>query len=717
MVKSQVPVRYHSCAEECGAIERRIEVPVTPDDHELVRIWRESGDAELTPLSQTLKSLGDGAVTHLGLTDGQAALFVISNVLMLGVAQNAFAWQTNVILSGPPGGGKSEVLNNVASCLPGSMVRHVDAKSRCVDLVAVPEDDMVYECNDELDLSSSTPADKQKQGETNARLARGWIVSSRAGLADGKLIRYSTIISARKYSFGCTNDALAVGRSALRDRSLLMFFGTRGEATTGPYMVARKSTKLAKAKRPVFEASTKLMHALAVQYWSIEAAGGIEINTENGVILQMLYAAKGGAGASKSREYGYEERIAIHLMVLEVITVWYKHEFGKQYRYSLDAFIYFARCHSTVGVHHFVQAAAMVRSATIMESEERDVMIGLKMSAMIPLVTDGPYIVLGCRPNNVVRALAPHTPLLGDGVRQEVVNTLLRRADSGMPVLDEHDGGAGVRLKLLIAACGVLVPAQIEILTELQQLLSAQTNPKWYYRYEEDGDHTKAYVFKPSVREAIVTPMMRFGAYSPLAIIAMLPHVHKLAIAFFELRSDDWYMSDDKAVHYVDNGVKRICIAPLVVTVKMFELLNAATNHVSDVGLQYGGRLTPGRKLYVGHNIPPMVCPPLATTPVTVNNMYYTPERVTARSRSSSVGGEMREWQVEPEIEEETPVSQDGFGISCSLFPPDVQTITLNPSVSGFEAQVATSHTDHTNGRSIPPEWANLETLVSQPTP
>ena len=85
---------------------------------------------------------------------------------------------------GPPGGGKSESVNNVADCLPGNMVRHVDNTSRCADLVATEEDDMTYRVQDELGelITGTTPASIAKMNELQSKLARGWLVTARAGM-------------------------------------------------------------------------------------------------------------------------------------------------------------------------------------------------------------------------------------------------------------------------------------------------------------------------------------------------------------------------------------------------------------------------------------------------------------------------------------------------------------------------------------------------------
>jgi len=52
----------------------------------------------------------------------QAEVFVLLSVLACGLTKHEYAWQPFTILVGPPGGGKSEGIGNVADCLPGSMV-------------------------------------------------------------------------------------------------------------------------------------------------------------------------------------------------------------------------------------------------------------------------------------------------------------------------------------------------------------------------------------------------------------------------------------------------------------------------------------------------------------------------------------------------------------------------------------------------------------------
>lgn len=219
-------------------------------------------------------------------------MFVLSSTLVFALCRHEYAWQSFTILVGPPGGGKSESVNNVANCLPGNMVRHVDNKSRCADLVSTYEDDMTYRVQDELGelITGQTPANKADMNELNSKLARGWIVTARAGMhpETNKLFKYRTLIAAREVLTGCTNEAPARGKSALVDRAMLICFATRnGAKANGPGMVANKSTQLALSKRPVFESFMKLLHCKMAYYWSVHAAGGIDINC-NALVFKFL---------------------------------------------------------------------------------------------------------------------------------------------------------------------------------------------------------------------------------------------------------------------------------------------------------------------------------------------------------------------------------------------------------------------------------------------
>ena len=75
-----------------------------------------------------------------------------------------------------------------------------------------------------------------------------------------------------------------------------------------------------------------------------------------------------------------------------------------------------------------------------------------------------------------------------------------------MPVLDEHEGSTGApKLKLLLpVANNVLIPSQRVILTELDRLRRDTINPKWMWRWEEDGEHSRYLVFKSSIKEGIM---------------------------------------------------------------------------------------------------------------------------------------------------------------------------------------------------------------------
>ncbi len=56
---------------------------------------------------------------------------MLLSVLACGLTKHEYAWQPFTILVGPPGGGKSEGIGNVADCLPGSMVRHATRGVLC----------------------------------------------------------------------------------------------------------------------------------------------------------------------------------------------------------------------------------------------------------------------------------------------------------------------------------------------------------------------------------------------------------------------------------------------------------------------------------------------------------------------------------------------------------------------------------------------------------
>ena len=99
-------------------------------------------------------------------------------------------------------------------------------------------------------------------------------MTARAGIhpETKKLFKYRECISNRECFVGCTNEAPAMGKSALVDRALLICFATRnGARENGPGMVANKSTQLALSKRPVFETWMKYLHCKVAHYWSIQA--------------------------------------------------------------------------------------------------------------------------------------------------------------------------------------------------------------------------------------------------------------------------------------------------------------------------------------------------------------------------------------------------------------------------------------------------------------
>lgn len=118
-----VPIRYHECRVDSAPIERRLENPQTAEDFELATMWQCAPGKKGTPVSRTLETMAQGAQDFLGLTEEQTNVFVLSNILVCGVTRHEYDWQSFTILVGPPGGGKSESVNNVADCLPGNMVR------------------------------------------------------------------------------------------------------------------------------------------------------------------------------------------------------------------------------------------------------------------------------------------------------------------------------------------------------------------------------------------------------------------------------------------------------------------------------------------------------------------------------------------------------------------------------------------------------------------
>lgn len=91
-------------------------------------------------------------------------------------------------------------------------------------------------------------------------------------------------------------------------------------------------------------------------------------------------------------------------------------------------------------------------------------------------------------------------------MRQHNVNELQREARRGMPILDEYEGAIGTpKLKLLLTVANeVLIPSQRIILEELYRLFRDTVNPKWNWRWEDDLNHNKFVVFKPSIKEGII---------------------------------------------------------------------------------------------------------------------------------------------------------------------------------------------------------------------
>lgn len=715
----QVPVRYHACGEEQVSIESRLRNPTTPEDHELIAVWTAGCDVTgMTPASQTLTSIATLALRHLGISSEQAKVFLLTHTLLVSVSRNVHTWQSNLILIGPPGAGKSAALENVTDCLPSTMVRPVDNASRCAHLVPDPNDDAVCQVIDELVMTPGTPADKEKQAELNAMLARGFIMALRAGMCPltNKLIRHMTIISNRSVTISASNDAIMKHKSAFRDRSLVMFIGTSGGAPqSGPSMVARKSTVSALAKRKPFIIAMQYLQILAVEYWSIEAAGGLTINTENGAILQSIYDAKNCRTVTSPRTYNYIERIAINLMVIEVVSVWYKHGYGALYNYSKAMYVYFCRVHSTVGVHHFVQAAAMVRQATLTDGEQEAVLTGLKLCATMTgstIVTDGAYIVLNCRPAGMVRAIEKHVPGMGEGVTQEVAGGLYTMHDNGMPILDEHEvPGLPARLKLLISSvAGILTPGEKTIVMELRRLVR-EDPMRWRFRWEADDDHTRAYVFKPSVREAILDPMARPGAYSPASVIAVAAQVYTQAMAFLDLLGPaHWAVAETPVFVFENGGKKIIANRPLVVSAWLLEVAGMKEEESEEIGLEFGGRLAPGTALYDGVGRPPIRCPELGNGEVRVKNFRYAPPKLGRMEAAADMvsGGEMDAWRVAaPEPAAPMTAEHD-----TTLFSRDQETVTLRPSEGGFEMENSAQHTLKTNGRAAPPEWIHLERLT-----
>jgi len=340
------------------------------------------------------------------------------------------------------------------------------------------------------------------------------------------------------------------------------------------------------------------------------------------------------------------------------------------------------------------------------------------------LVRDGPYVVLSSRLSNVAKSIAPHTTTLGDGIRNEVLTVLSKRVSCGVPVLDEHDGEKGPRLKLLVSeAQKVLIPPQEIILTELARLHKIPCDTqgaKWSYRFEENGGpHDKYIVFKASIEDAIREPTVRLGAYSPKCIIEIPEHQRLLALAFFKDAVDSsgermWYTSDSVAIW--SNGMRRISgNTPLVVNVELLAMITANTKvYDLDLGLKYGGRLAPGEKMYAGCGIPMRRAPVRATEAVEIPNPYYMPPKAATIERSLStaeeLSGDMGAWAVDPEDEsDEEDAVLDAPVFSCSYFPANVARVSVRPGE--FECEVAKAHSSRVNGRDIPREWVGLEGL------
>ena len=219
---------------------------------------------------------------------------------------------------------------------------------------------------------------------------------------------------------------------------------------------------------------------------------------------------------------------------------------------------------------------------------------------------------------------------------------------------------------------------------------------------------------------------VRRGAYSPKAILDIPEHMHTLAMAYFSAGKT---ASGEKSFYVADsalgilneyNGTRGMqANAPLIVSADLFLLLNDAflTPEV-DIGMQYGGGLAPGAKLYSGVNAPLRPCPGLSTTTVKIPNSYYEAKRTgIARSGSASsavdLSGDLSAWVVNTDDEASTDATP-GQKVSCSIFPTDKKEITLDPKEDGgFESFVEDAHLMRTNGRGMPPEWKTLRNSLS----
>jgi len=171
-----VPPRYQACYAECALLEGRILNPKTAEDRTLANMWKSGCEEGCTTLSGLMAIMAEGAERCLGLNPDQVDVWMLSHFLLFGCGRNMLGWIPLVVLSGIPGGGKSETFSNVADTLPNTFVRAVDNSSRCANLVPSVEDDQTMRIQDEIGsmlMGNNGPQDKALLGEMNSMFQRG----------------------------------------------------------------------------------------------------------------------------------------------------------------------------------------------------------------------------------------------------------------------------------------------------------------------------------------------------------------------------------------------------------------------------------------------------------------------------------------------------------------------------------------------------------------
>jgi len=403
------------------------------------------GNPKLTPFANLWSGLSAGASQALRLMPRQALLWVSLFARHMAVTENKIGNHGFVIVAGPPDvsaarsvgvwpplttsfAGRQVGLRERAAqlhcnrapdgerCRLGAMgFREVTSLTRsglqgssdkahtAVDKSA----DLRVEFQDELKMALNGTKENQEQTMAHQTLiATGVFVYSRmVPNEETKQFEKAKIEKAeRKMVIVCTNK-LAQVDPAMKSRAEIIPVGrATGPEVIGPNLrVATSESRQYKNVRAAFVLRTKLLSALAGQFWTVEAFGGIpQFDTSMFTVFSMLLVSRFGPNHLEPRRMVSVKAMAKALCVSDLVDQWHFRGVGGAAGFDVASQIKFFRKSAVCKMEHVVAAFAFLTHSTAMANEANDVKRALLQlvesdDGINPnLSADGEWVKLSC---------------------------------------------------------------------------------------------------------------------------------------------------------------------------------------------------------------------------------------------------------------------------------------------------------------------------------